>query len=121
MHEVALSRQIARIVERAAAGRRVTRVEVEVGQLRQVVPEALRYAWTFVVAGTPLASAGLVVTAVPATVRCAACGAEATLDAEVRFDCGACGAPGATLVRGEEFRVCTIDVDGPGTPASGEG
>lgn len=121
MHEVALSRQVARIVTRAAAGRRVTRVEVEVGQLRQVVPAVLEYAWTFVVAGTPLASARLAVTAVPVTVRCGACGAESLLGDEVRFDCRACGAPGGTLIRGEEFRVCSIDVDEAGTPASGEG
>ena len=44
MHAVALSRQLARIVSRNAAGREVLEVELEVGHLRQVVPEALYFA-----------------------------------------------------------------------------
>lgn len=48
MHEVALSRQLARIVSRNAAGREVLEVELEVGHLRQVVPEALHFAWSAV-------------------------------------------------------------------------
>lgn len=111
MHELALSRQVARIVSRAAAGRRVVTVHVLVGHLRQVVPEAFDHAWHATVRRTDLASAELVITAVPAVVACDACGAETVLGAEPRFDCGACGGTATRVVRGEEFRVSAIDVD----------
>lgn len=111
MHELALSQQVARLVTRAAAGRRVAAVHLEVGHLRQVTPEALEHAWVATVNRTPLASARLVVTAVPAAVLCADCHAETVLAGVPRFDCGACGSHDTRVVRGEEFRLTAIDVD----------
>lgn len=111
MHEVALSQQVARIAARAASGRRVVAVHVEVGHLRQVVADALVQAWRATTGRTPLAGADLVVTSVPAVVRCDACGTTVTLTTEVRFDCARCGATHTTVVAGEEFRVTAIDVD----------
>lgn len=115
MHELALAQQVARIAARAAAGRRVRAVHVEVGHLRQVVPEALRHAWVATVNRTPLAAAELRVASVPAVVRCGACDAETTLAEVPRFDCGSCGSRHTRVVRGEEFRVTAIDVDDPST------
>lgn len=111
VHEVALSQQLARMVTRAASGRRVVAVHVEVGHLRQVVPEALHHAWRATTQRTPLASARLVTTAIPAVVRCGSCGADTTLADEPRFDCSACGGTRTTVVAGEEFRLTAIDVD----------
>ncbi|MBU4206190.1 MAG: hydrogenase maturation nickel metallochaperone HypA, partial [Actinobacteria bacterium] len=52
MHEVSLCRSLAAAVTRAAGVRRVEAIHVDVGQLRQVVPEAMAHAWTFVVRDT---------------------------------------------------------------------
>lgn len=118
MHELALSQQIARIVTRAAAGRRVAAVHLEVGHLRQVVPEALEHAWSATVNRTPLALARLVVTPVPAVVRCADCHAETMLTGDLSFACRPCGSRATRVVRGEEFRVTAIDVDDPADAAA---
>lgn len=111
MHEVALCSQLARAVGRAANGRTVVLVEVEVGALRQVVPEALQHAWGFVVRGTALDRAQLRLSLLPAVLACQECGARSTLGPELGFDCRGCGSPATTVVSGEEFRLVAIDVD----------
>src|SRR5688500_18266417 len=59
MHELSLASSIADIVHRHARGRRVTRVEVAVGHLRQAVPSALCFGFELVTLGTPLEGAEL--------------------------------------------------------------
>jgi hydrogenase nickel incorporation protein HypA/HybF len=110
VHELSLSRAIGQIVVRAAAGRRVTRVEVDCGALRQVVPETLTRCWGLTVEGTPLAGAALVVNPIPAVVSCAVCRAETQLDWPV-LRCGECASTDVTLLSGEEFLVRSIDVE----------
>ena len=48
MHELAIADALLRIALRHAEGRRIESVEVKVGHLRQVVPDALTFAWTLV-------------------------------------------------------------------------
>ena len=100
-------------------GRQVETVYVTVGELRQVVPEALEHAWTFVVRGTPLAGARLELHSEPAVVACEDCGHEARLGRQLGFDCAACGSARTHLTSGEEFVLTAVDVHDPpddGTP-----
>ncbi|EIK56970.1 hydrogenase maturation nickel metallochaperone HypA [Corynebacterium diphtheriae bv. mitis] len=108
VHEVALSSQLARAVDRAAQGRRVLVVRVRIGVLRQVVPETLEYAWGFVIKGTPLDGAVLETTSVPLRLRCP--DGHITDDGELKFSCATCGAP-AEVISGEEFTVMDIEVE----------
>ena len=48
-------------------------MHLRVGELRQVVPEALEYAWTFVVRSTPLDGSTLRLDHVPAVLTCDDC------------------------------------------------
>lgn len=111
MHEVALSRQLAAAVSRAAGSRRVRTVAVAVGELRQVVPDALTHAWGFVVRDTALAGAELQLRRVPAVIECAACATRRTLGPELGFDCRACGSPDTRVISGEEFVLTAIEVE----------
>ena len=52
MHELSICTAIAKIAHQAAAGRPVERVRVDIGHLRQVVPDTLRHSWDMVVFGT---------------------------------------------------------------------
>ncbi len=110
MHELALSQQVASIVLRAADGRKVRAVQVEIGALRQVVPEAMHSAWGFVVAGTVLDGAELEITATPAVLECTDCQAKSVLKEELGFHCRSCGSMATKVISGEEFRVLSIDV-----------
>lgn len=120
MHEVSLCRQLAAAVQRATGTRQVEVVYVRVGQLRQVVPEALAHAWTFTVRGTPLADARLELDLVPAVLACDDCGHSAQLGPELGFSCSACGSTRTHVASGEEFVLTAVDVhDTPSTPPAG--
>jgi hydrogenase nickel incorporation protein HypA/HybF len=132
MHELSLCRSVADVVCRHAAGRRVVRVRLRIGALRQVVPDTLTSCWRLlqddrppprsptgsVPAGSVLAGSVLEVESVPAVVRCRACGAERELDHPV-LRCAGCGGADVLLISGEEFLIVSMDVadaaaDGPG-------
>lgn len=110
MHELSLCRSIVTITTRAAAGRPVARVELDVGALRQVVPETLVYCWGVVTEDSPLAGSELRVTSIPAVIDCADCGAGTTLRGVPMLICGSCGSGAVTVTSGEEFLVRSIDV-----------
>ena len=103
MHELSIAESIVRIAEAHADGRRVTAVEVRVGALRQVVPQALEFAFALVAEGTEAEGARLVMEAVPAAGVCRACGTETEFEA-FPFACP-CGSLDVELVRGEELLV----------------
>jgi hydrogenase nickel incorporation protein HypA/HybF len=109
MHELSIAGAVLDVVERHAAGRPVSRVELRVGHLRQVVPTALEFAWQLVADGTVAAGARLVMEEVPATVRCRSCGTEATLTA-FPARCAACGSLDADVTGGEELLVDALEL-----------
>ncbi len=110
MHELALADSIVRIALAHADGRRVVRVDVRVGRLRQVVPAALEFAFGLVAEGTAAEGAELVLEDVPAAGVCRACGEESELPA-FPLRCGACGGLDLELVRGEELHVDALELD----------
>ena len=110
MHELALAEAIVDVVVRHARGRRVTRVEVAVGHLRQVVPSSLSFSFELLAQGTPAEGAELVLEEVPAAGSCRACGHEGRLTGFPLL-CRACGAADIEVVAGEELRVEALDVE----------
>lgn len=110
MHELSLCSELASAAARAARSSRVLAVYVDVGALRQVVPDAMEFVWPFVVHGTPLDSASLHVRQVPATLACDDCGAGAQLGPELGFACRACGSQATHLTGGRELVLTAIDV-----------
>ncbi len=109
MHEVSICTAIAKIAHRAAAGRPVERVRVDVGHLRQVVPDTLHYSWEMVVFDTPLHGVPLEVREVPAVIECRLCGARTELDDPV-FRCGTCDSTETNVVSGNELHVTSLDL-----------
>src|SRR5262245_36122032 len=110
MHELSLADAIIRMACRHAAGRRVARVGVRVGHLRQVVPSALTMAFDLLAEHTTIAGASLVLEQVPAAGRCRDCGAETVL-AAFPLLCGACGSAELEVLRGEELSVDWIEIE----------
>jgi hydrogenase nickel incorporation protein HypA/HybF len=110
VHELSIAQSIVRIAESHAAGRRVHKVELRVGHLRQVVPSALEFAFMLVAEGTPVEGAQLVIEEVPAAGLCRDCGAESTFDG-FPFACASCGGLDLELIRGEELLVDSLELD----------
>lgn len=108
MHELSICTSIASLVERHADGRRVAVVHLDVGHLRQVVPDTLRFSWEVVVTGTPLEGSTLDVRDIPAVIECRACGTRTTLAVPV-FRCG-CGSTDVAVIAGEELHLTSLDL-----------
>lgn len=116
MHELSIAESIMRIVVANATGRRVTRVALKVGHLRQVVPSALAFAFELVAEGTPAEGAALEIEDVAAVARCGDCGAETRLEAPP-FHCADCGGFDLEWVQGEELLVEWLEVEEAGKEA----
>jgi hydrogenase nickel incorporation protein HypA/HybF len=110
MHELSIADAVVRIVSEHAGERRVTRVELKVGHLRQVVPSALEFAFELVAEGTPVEGAELVMEEVPATVRCRTCGAESQL-AGFPARCAPCGGLDVDVTGGDELLVDALELE----------
>jgi hydrogenase nickel incorporation protein HypA/HybF len=117
MHELSLAAAIVEIAERHAAGRPVSRVDVRVGRLRQVVPDALTFGFEVLVQDTPLQGARLELQMVPAVGRCRACGVETTFE-QFPLLCGGCGSMDLEIVSGDELIVTSLEVEE--VPSGGE-
>ena len=109
MHELSIAEAVVEIASRHSAGRRVSKVELKVGHLRQVVPSALEFAFELVTDGTPLEGAELVIEDVPAQGRCRACGGETEMRA-FPLQCSRCGGFDLELQAGEELLVDALEL-----------
>jgi hydrogenase nickel incorporation protein HypA/HybF len=112
MHEFSIAESIVQVALRHANGRRVTRVEVSVGHLRQVVPDTLAFAFGLCAQRTAVEGAQLALTEVPLTIACRGCGTESEL-AELPLACRGCGGVDVEIVRGEELRVDAVELEEP--------
>jgi hydrogenase nickel incorporation protein HypA/HybF len=109
VHELSICTSIARIAHNAAAGRPVECVRVDIGHLRQVVPDTLSHSWEMVVFGTPLEGVPLEVREVAAVIECRQCGVRTELDDPI-FRCAACGSTDTKVVSGDELFVTSLDL-----------
>jgi hydrogenase nickel incorporation protein HypA/HybF len=110
MHELSIAEAVVEIAARHARGRRVLKVELKVGHLRQVVPSALSFAFELTTQGTALEGAELEIEEVPVSGVCRTCGATGLLDA-FPLRCRTCGGFDVELTGGEELLVDSLDLD----------
>lgn len=110
MHELSLCGAIADIATRRAGDRAVQVIHLQIGQLRQVVPDTLAFCWEMVTAETALSGSVLDVDRVDARLRCQACEAQFGLTEPLTFACSACGGVDVEVVAGEEFTVTALDL-----------
>jgi hydrogenase nickel incorporation protein HypA/HybF len=110
MHELSIAQAVADIASRHAAGRPVSKVEVKIGHLRQVVPSALEFAFELVTEGTVLAGAELVIKDVPACGSCRSCGTRTVMRA-FPLQCSHCGGVDLELEAGEELLVDALELE----------
>jgi hydrogenase nickel incorporation protein HypA/HybF len=110
VHELSLSSAILATVVKHAEGRRVTAVNLKVGQLRQVIPDSLEFYFEFVSRGTVCEGARLEQELVPAALACEPCGRQWEIEIPA-FRCPFCGGSDVAIRSGEEFQVESIEVE----------
>ena len=110
MHELAIAGHVVDIAARHADGRRVTKVYLKVGHLRQVVPSALSFSFDLVAHGTMVEGAALDLEEIPATGLCRNCGTESHLKTFPLL-CKACGGSDLEITQGEELYVESLEME----------
>jgi hydrogenase nickel incorporation protein HypA/HybF len=120
VHELSIAGSVVRIACAHAGERRVAKVWLKVGHLRQVVPSSLQFSFELVAEGTVAEGAELEMEVVPAAGRCRACGAESPLP-EFPLRCASCGGLDMEVVRGEELLVDSLELEEPVTTIGGMG
>ena len=110
MHELSIADAVLQIALAHARDRRIETIEIKVGHLRQVVPDALAFAFTLVSEGTNAEGAELLMEEVPAAGICRACGSQTQFDG-FPLACAACGGLDVELVRGEELLVDALSME----------
>jgi hydrogenase nickel incorporation protein HypA/HybF len=109
MHEFSIADALADQVRQHAPAGRVVSVELRVGALRGIEPEALRMCWQAVTLDGPLAGSALEIEALPWSLTCAACGR--AWQGRVPFERCACGSDDVTPVGSDELDLMAITVD----------
>jgi hydrogenase nickel incorporation protein HypA/HybF len=110
VHELAIAELVVAIAERHAGGRRVARVDLKVGHLRQVVPSALAFAFELLVEGTALDGAELRIEEIPAAGVCRDCHEQSSFTS-FPLQCQRCGGFDVELTAGEELLVESLEIE----------
>ena len=110
MHELSIAQAVVDVATRHANGRRVVKIEVRVGHLRQVVPDSLAFAFALLTPGTALDGAELEIAHVPAAGRCRECGARSELE-DFPLRCARCGGLDVEVTEGEELVVDALELE----------
>ena len=110
VHEFSIAEALAGQVQRhAPASGRVTEVEIKVGALRGLEPDALRMCWEAVTHGTPIAGSTLNVDLRPWTITCSMCGR--TWPSPVPFVACECGDPSPVPTAGDELDLVALTIE----------
>jgi hydrogenase nickel incorporation protein HypA/HybF len=109
MHELGITRNIVAIVSEHAAGRKVTRIALDVGRLSGVMSDAIRFCFDVVARGTCVEGAQLDISDIEGLGRCRACHAEFATPA--LFTPCACGSRDVERISGEELKVRQFEYD----------
>jgi len=110
MHEMSITQGIIEVCERYAMGRQVISLDVEIGELSGVVPEAIEFCFEACSQGTLLEGASFNIICIPGKGRCEDCGG-ITLVSSLLAACEQCGSYRVVLEAGEEMRVREIEVN----------
>ena len=110
MHEMSITQGIIELCLDHAGGRRVRSLDIEIGVLSSVVPEAIEFCFEACSRETLLEGARLNIIRIPGLGRCLDCHQETPIT-ELYGACALCDSCRVSIVAGEEMRVREIEVD----------
>ena len=106
MHELSITQSVVDTVTERTGSAAVATVRVRVGALSGVVPDAMRFCFELVTAGTPLEGAALDIEQPAGQGRCHACGSQFALT-DLILLCG-CGSADVEVLAGRELEVASV-------------
>lgn len=112
MHELSLMeavRELALEQARTHGAERIDSITLRIGSLAGVEPEALRFAFEVVMAGSLAAAAALYVKEVPAEAFCEPCHAPFPV-VDGLCECPRCGVISRRLLQGRELELASLEL-----------
>jgi len=113
MHELSLMNNVIDILHDVAKKnklKKVTKVKLEIGQMMQVVPHVLVFAYETVTKGTIFEGSKLDIEIIPIKTVCADCKKEFDVDDNI-YICPNCGSKNLGLVTGKELLIKSMEGD----------
>ncbi|WP_127132334.1 hydrogenase maturation nickel metallochaperone HypA [Georgenia sp. SYP-B2076] len=108
MHELSLTQSVVDAVLDRTGGRKVTAVNLTIGRLSGVVPEAVRFCFDVVAEGTTLAGAQLNIEEPAGAATCRSCGRDFEISDPILL-CP-CGSADVAIRSGRELAVTSVRV-----------
>jgi len=114
MHELSITQSMVDVVKRELSKQsnslHIKKVTVQIGKLTGVVPDCVRFYFSFLIKGTVLEGAQLEIKEVPVRLFCNQCDNNFVLD-EVNFVCPRCGKSDLKMNSGRELFVESIETE----------
>ena len=113
MHELAVTQSILDISLRhakAASARRITNINLVIGQFSSIVDDSVQFYWDVIANGTIAQGALLHFSRIPGEMTCGNCG-HTFHPTDKAFECPSCTSGFVRISKGDEFRVDSIDVE----------
>lgn len=111
MHELSIIESIIEIILSEMAKYNLTKVQrisLRIGEMRQVVPDALYFGFACLTKDTPLEGAELKIENIPLKARCHQCHDEFILENWLT-SCANCGANNVEIISGKELEIAEFE------------
>jgi hydrogenase nickel incorporation protein HypA/HybF len=109
MHEMAITQSVVEAVCTQAAGRRVLAVNLEVGTLTAVIPDAMQFCFDLATEGTVAAGAQLNIDMPQGRAHCKACDQDFELPDPILL-CTNCGSANVRVISGQQLKILSMEV-----------
>ena len=113
MHELAVTQSILDISLRhaeKAGAKRITDINLVIGQFSSIVDDSVQFYWDIVANGTIAQGATLHFNRILGEMTCKSCG-HVFQPKDDTFTCPSCSSISVKITKGEEFRVDSIDIE----------
>ena len=108
MHELSITQNLVAIVEEQAQRQRVKRVTLEIGKLRGVMAEAIRFCFEACTENTLLAGARLEILELAGEVTCRRCGLEFSV--QQLYEICDCGSASLVIRSGDQLNIKEMEL-----------
>jgi hydrogenase nickel incorporation protein HypA/HybF len=113
MHEFSITQNVLEIALRhaeKAGARRITRLNLVVGELSSIIDDSVQFYWDIVARDTIAEGSQLCFERIPGSLRCLGCDNVFSLNGR-DYTCPACGGSQVVVVGGDQFRLESIEVE----------
>lgn len=111
MHELSIAHALIDAAIQAAPESHILTVNIRVGPMAGVAPDALLFCFAVAAESTPCSQAKLVIEEAPLTVFCPKCQEAKALDPFYNLSCPTCASPTPQILTGQELDLVSVEVE----------